>query len=87
MVGLGGIAGRGADAAVFLVEEIVGGEVLADSKSPELAGFFMEKLGNIKTDNITQLWSSDKAKEIRKQMNGCRKNCELVVNCYYENEY
>ncbi|MBU3911684.1 MAG: radical SAM protein [Candidatus Omnitrophica bacterium] len=49
--------------------------------------FFMEKLGNIKTDNITELWYSDKAKEIRKQMNGCRKNCELVVNCYYENEY
>ena len=49
--------------------------------------FFMEKLGNIKTDNITELWYSDKAKEIRKQMNVCRKNCELVVNCYYENEY
>jgi len=47
----------------------------------------MEKLGNIKTDNITELWYSDKAREIRKQMNGCRKNCELVVNCYYENEY
>ena len=49
--------------------------------------FFMEKLGNIKTDNIAQLWYSDKAQEIRKQMNSCRKNCELVVNCYYENEY
>lgn len=49
--------------------------------------FFMEKLGNIKTDNIAELWHSDKAKEIRKQMNSCRKNCELVVNCYYENEY
>jgi MoaA/NifB/PqqE/SkfB family radical SAM enzyme len=49
--------------------------------------FFMGKLGNIRTDNIAQLWYSDKAQEIRKQMNGCRKNCELVVNCYYENEY
>jgi len=49
--------------------------------------FFMEKLGNIKTDNVAELWYSDKAGAIRKQMQGCRKNCELVVNCYYENEY
>lgn len=49
--------------------------------------FFMEKLGNIKTDNIAQLWYSNKAQGVRKQMNNCRKNCELVVNCYYENEH
>lgn len=49
--------------------------------------FFMDKLGNIKTDNIAELWRSEKAKDIRKQMNDCRRNCELVVNCYYENEY
>lgn len=49
--------------------------------------FFMDKLGNIKTDNIVELWYSQKAAEIRKQMYACRKNCELVVNCYYENEY
>ncbi|MBU1912273.1 MAG: SPASM domain-containing protein [Candidatus Omnitrophica bacterium] len=49
--------------------------------------FFMDKLGNIKTDNIAELWRSEKARGIRKQMNDCRKNCELVVNCYYENEY
>ena len=49
--------------------------------------FFMDKLGNIKTDNIAELWYSDKAREVRKKMNTCRKNCELVINCYYENEY
>ncbi len=48
--------------------------------------FFMEKLGNIRTDNIAKLWHSEKAADIRKQMNHCRRNCELVVNCYYENE-
>ena len=49
--------------------------------------FFMEKLGNIKTDNIAELWRSSKAEDIRKQMSSCRRNCELVVNCYYENEH
>lgn len=49
--------------------------------------FFMDRLGNIKTDNIVDLWHSKKADEIRKKMHACRKNCELVVNCYYENEY
>ncbi|MDO8602996.1 MAG: radical SAM protein [Candidatus Omnitrophota bacterium] len=46
--------------------------------------FFMEKLGNIKEHNVAQLWNSDKAQKIRAQMRSCRNNCELVVNCYYE---
>jgi MoaA/NifB/PqqE/SkfB family radical SAM enzyme len=46
--------------------------------------FFMEKLGNIKEDNVVGLWHSDKAQNIRNQMRSCRNNCELVVNCYYE---
>lgn len=45
--------------------------------------FFMDKLGNIKTDNVIQLWNSDKALEVRNQMRACKNNCELVVNCYY----
>ncbi|MFC1666936.1 radical SAM protein [Candidatus Omnitrophota bacterium] len=48
--------------------------------------FFMDKLGNIKKDNIKDLWYSEKANEVRKKMYACRQNCELVVNCYYENE-
>ncbi|MDD4909328.1 MAG: radical SAM protein [Candidatus Omnitrophica bacterium] len=48
--------------------------------------FFMEKLGNIRTDNVVELWYSEKADEIRRKMRACRSNCELVVNCYYENE-
>ncbi len=46
--------------------------------------FFMEKLGNIRTDNIVDLWYSQKARQIRHKMRQCRQNCELVVNCYYE---
>jgi len=46
--------------------------------------FFMEKLGNIKEHNAAELWNSNKAQKIRSQMRSCRNNCELVVNCYYE---
>jgi len=46
--------------------------------------FFMEKLGNIKSQDIVSLWNSETAQKIRKEMSVCRNNCELVVNCYYE---
>ena len=46
--------------------------------------FFMEKLGNIKVQDVVSLWNSETAKKVRKQMSICRNNCELVVNCYYE---
>jgi MoaA/NifB/PqqE/SkfB family radical SAM enzyme len=48
--------------------------------------FFMEKLGNIKDHNAVQLWNSDKAGKVRREMRSCRNNCELVVNCYYEDK-
>ena len=46
--------------------------------------FFMDCLGNIKQDNIVELWNSEKAREVRNKMHACKQNCELVVNCYYE---
>lgn len=48
--------------------------------------FFMDKLGNIRTDDISERWFSKEAGRIRKQMLVCKKNCELVINCYYEEE-
>jgi MoaA/NifB/PqqE/SkfB family radical SAM enzyme len=48
--------------------------------------FFMEKLGNIKEQSADQLWNSPKASEVRKRMSMCHQNCELIVNCYYEDE-
>lgn len=45
--------------------------------------FFMDKLGNIKNDNVVELWNSEKAGKVRREMRSCRNNCELVVNCYY----
>lgn len=48
--------------------------------------FFMDKLGNIKGDHVSRLWNSEAAQKIRDQMHACRNNCELVVNCYYEDK-
>lgn len=48
--------------------------------------FFKDKLGNIRRDSIPSLWSSPLAETIRKEMLSCRSNCELVVNCYYEDD-
>lgn len=46
--------------------------------------FFMEKLGNIKNDHPKKMWESQTAEHVRAAMKQCRRNCELVVNCYFE---
>jgi len=48
--------------------------------------FFMEKLGNIRDSSPQALWFSDTATVVREKIKECRQNCELVVNCYYEDE-
>lgn len=48
--------------------------------------FFMRKLGNIKTDDISERWFSEEASCIRKEMATCRNNCELIINCYYQED-
>lgn len=48
--------------------------------------FFMESLGNVRKGNIRELWFSEKAKKVREKMSQCQQNCELVVNCYYEDK-
>ena len=48
--------------------------------------FFMEKLGNIRDSSPQALWVSNTAAVVREKIKVCRQNCELVVNCYYEDE-
>lgn len=43
-------------------------------------------LGNIKRDNLGELWLSSKANRIRSEIELCRENCELLINCHYEDE-
>ncbi len=48
--------------------------------------FFMDKIGNIRESSPEELWYSEKAAAVREKIKQCRQNCELVVNCYYEDE-
>lgn len=43
-----------------------------------------ESLGNIKTDDICQLWMSAKAGQIREEMHRCKKDCPAVINCSFK---
>ncbi|MFC1666697.1 radical SAM/SPASM domain-containing protein [Candidatus Omnitrophota bacterium] len=43
-------------------------------------------LGNIKKDNLADLWYSEKADEIRKTISSCEDNCHFLLNCYFEEE-
>ena len=45
VVGAGGVAGGGADAAVFLVDEVVGGEGFVAAVAPLVADLLVEALG------------------------------------------
>ena len=45
MVGAGGIAGRGADAAIFLVDQLIAGQILAASVAPLIAHTLVQALG------------------------------------------
>lgn len=49
--------------------------------------FHWEKLGNIKKDRLTDLWNSDTARLVRKNISGCRNNCHFLVNCFFEGDF
>lgn len=46
-----------------------------------------EPFGNIKTDNLPEIWASPKAQAIRKNIYNCNKNCHIMINCFYEDEF
>jgi len=48
--------------------------------------FYMDSIGNIKTDKISELWYSEKNEEARRRIKNCKRNCQAVVNCNYEEE-
>lgn len=49
--------------------------------------FYMEPIGNIKYDDISNIWFSEKARNVRIKIADCKKNCQSIVNCNYdENE-
>jgi len=46
----------------------------------------MEPIGNIKTDSLSEIWHSRKAQNIRENVYNCKKNCHIMINCFYEDE-
>ncbi len=46
----------------------------------------MEPIGNIKTDNLPEIWYSRRAQNIRENVYNCSKNCHIMINCFYEDE-
>jgi MoaA/NifB/PqqE/SkfB family radical SAM enzyme len=46
----------------------------------------MDPIGNIKTDNLPEIWNSSRARNIRENVYHCNKNCHIMVNCFYEDE-
>jgi len=46
--------------------------------------FFKDPLGNIANKSAKDLWYSQEAELVRAEMVSCKTNCELVINCYFE---
>ncbi len=45
--------------------------------------FFMDFIGNIRKDDIRELWYSDIAQKVRERVDSCKNNCHLLLNCCY----
>ena len=48
----------------------------------------MEPIGNIKDgEKIEEMWSSQKALEVRNKIRSCKRNCKLMINCFFEEDH
>lgn len=45
--------------------------------------FYMDPVGNIKTDSISEIWYSEKNEKARQRIKNCKRNCQAIVNCNY----
>jgi len=43
-------------------------------------------IGNIKHKNLKEIWYSYDTLKVKEKMKGCKKNCEFLVNCFYQDE-
>ncbi len=44
-------------------------------------------LGNIKTDDLAKVLSSEKADQIRQDIANCKNNCHFLLNCFFKDDY
>jgi MoaA/NifB/PqqE/SkfB family radical SAM enzyme len=48
--------------------------------------FYMGPVGNIRENKFSEVWFSPKMDKTRAQINNCKKDCDIVVNCFYKIE-
>jgi len=48
--------------------------------------FSKESLGNVKNYSIRDMWYSQRAAEVRKSINECKKYCHFLLNCSFEDK-
>jgi MoaA/NifB/PqqE/SkfB family radical SAM enzyme len=48
--------------------------------------FDKQPIGNIKEQNIQDIWFSEAAEQVREQIKACRKNCQSLVNCNFSEQ-
>ncbi|MBI4846190.1 MAG: radical SAM protein [Candidatus Omnitrophica bacterium] len=48
--------------------------------------FYKSALGNIKESRIPDFWFSDKAQAVRQEIKNCRRNCQALVNCNFDED-
>lgn len=45
-----------------------------------------EPFGNIETNNLPEIWNSTHTQSIRDDVYNCKRNCHIMINCFYEDE-
>jgi len=45
-----------------------------------------ESIGNVFQDALSKIWVSEKARLVRAKIERCTQNCNLLINCYFEDE-
>jgi len=46
----------------------------------------MDPIGNIKSGTLPEIWNSPGTEKIRRDVYACKKNCHIMINCFYEDE-
>jgi len=48
--------------------------------------FLMEPVNNIREFDFAEILQSDRAKNTKEQIKQCKKNCQILINCWFEEE-